>query len=93
MGVKKRGMLFALCKPPLLGIHRLMHIVEAFTKIKDYASNIIFSSKTLQTPKFYYFHSMDHKGSISHLNFLSSSQHVASWEMIIHTQQQNPHID
>jgi hypothetical protein len=45
VGVKKRGILFALCKPPLLGIHRLMHIVETFTEIKDYASNIIFSSK------------------------------------------------
>jgi len=36
---------------------------------------------------------MDHKGSVSHLDFLSRSQQVASLEMVTHTQQQNPHKD
>jgi hypothetical protein len=33
---------------------------------------------------------MDHKGSISHLDFLSKSQQVISCEMAAHAQQQNP---
>jgi hypothetical protein len=63
-----------------------MHLVEAFTKVKNSASSTTFSSKTLQTPKFYYFNSMNHKGSISHIDFFFRNQQVASWVMIAHTQ-------
>jgi hypothetical protein len=37
----------------------------SFNETKRFASSIISSSKSLQTPKFCYFISMDHKGSIS----------------------------
>jgi hypothetical protein len=62
---RKREIFFSLCKPSMLSIHRLMYIVEVFTEIKRFASNLTSSSKSLQTPKFYCFNSMDHKGSAS----------------------------
>jgi hypothetical protein len=42
-----------------------MYIAEVFTEIEIFASNLVSSSKSFRTPKFYCFNSMDHKGSIS----------------------------
>ncbi len=58
---KRKGNYIIHCVNPQC----LEYIVEAFISTERFASNIIFSSKSLQTPKFYCFISMDHKGLVS----------------------------
>ncbi len=62
---KRKGKYFLHCINPNVEHIETYMYYRSFTKTERFASSIISSSRSSQTPKFYCLISMDHKGSVS----------------------------
>ncbi len=76
----------------MLGMQKLMNIVEVLLRHKDLIQVLLLRQKSLQTPKLCCLISMDHHGSVSFLiSFLRVNTLLHS--TTTHTQQHKPHRD